>query len=81
MDPLLIAATTVALLVLAGRYVWRCWAHPFAPCRRCAGVGKRTTVLLHRTVVCHPCGGHGHRVRLGRRLHTRARRLHRDGTR
>lgn len=81
MDPLLIAATAVALLAYAGRYVWRCWAHPFAPCRRCSGVGKRTTALLHRTVVCRPCGGHGHRVRLGRRLHTRARRLHHDGTR
>ena len=80
MDPLLLAATAVVLLACL-RYAWRCWAHPFAPCRRCQGTGKRTTRLLHRRVVCGPCRGRGHRVRLGRRLHTRARRLHRDGTR
>lgn len=78
---LLLLLASALLLATAGRYVWRCWAHPFAPCRRCAGTGKRTTVLLRRTVVCGPCGGHGHRVRLGRRLHTRASKLHRDGTR
>jgi DnaJ-class molecular chaperone len=78
---LLLLLASSLLLVFAGRYAWRCWAHPFAPCRRCSGTGKRTTRLLRRTAVCGRCQGHGHRVRLGRRLHTRARRLHHDGTR
>jgi DnaJ-class molecular chaperone len=70
-----------ALLLTGGGYAVACWWAPFTDCGRCEGRGERTTWLLRRTVRCAPCKGTGRRVRLGRRLHTRAARLHDRGTR
>lgn len=78
--PLALTASA-ALLLTAGGYAIACWAAPFGRCRRCSGTGQRTTWLLHRDRPCARCKGSGRRVRIGRRLHTRATRIHRNGTR
>ena len=78
--PLTLAASA-ALILTAGGYAITCWAAPFGRCRPCHGTGQHTTRLLRRTVECRSCHGTGRRVRLGRRLHTRATRIHRNGTR
>lgn len=68
-------------LIAAGLvYAGACWAFPFATCRRCSGTGERTTWLRNERP-CHYCKTTGRRVRLGRRLHTRATALHERGTR
>lgn len=80
MLPFVLLAGATALW-LGTRYAWLCWAHPFAPCRRCAGLGRSFTRITRRSVNCPRCRGVGKRVRLGRRLHTRATALHDRGTR
>ncbi|MFC5910228.1 hypothetical protein [Streptacidiphilus monticola] len=70
-----------AALIAGARYAWLCWAHPFAPCRRCAGLGRTLTRVLRRSVNCPRCHGTGQRVRIGRRIHTHSVRLHQRGTR
>lgn len=72
---------SAALLLTGGGYALACWWSPFVACGRCDGTGSRTTWLWRNTVSCAPCKGSGKRVRLGRRLHTRATRLHDRGTR
>lgn len=73
--------TASALIVGSGAYAVVCWAHPFATCRRCAGLGRTFTRILRRSVNCPRCRGTGRRVRWGRRLHTHTTRLHDRGTR
>jgi hypothetical protein len=72
---------SAALLAAVVRYAWRCWAHPFIPCRRCAGSGRKTSLILRRPESCHHCHGTGARVRLGRRVHTHLADVHERGTR
>jgi DnaJ-class molecular chaperone len=72
-------AVSAALLLAGGGYAVACWAFPFATCRRCAGTGTRTTWLRNERP-CHYCKTTGRRVRLGRRLHTRATALHERGS-
>lgn len=69
-----------ALLVASLAYTVACWAAPFTTCGRCKGLGKRTTWLRNERP-CQACNATGRRVRLGRRIHTRASALHQRGTR
>ncbi|MFC5719609.1 hypothetical protein ACFP1Z_05375 [Streptomyces gamaensis] len=74
-----------ALIVLALCYAVLCAASPFGACRACKGWGAKVhqtrTGRLKRGRMCRRCGGHGMRLRVGRRLYNAASRLHREGTR
>jgi hypothetical protein len=77
----------LALLLLAGLlwgvgYLVACWLYPFAPCRRCAGSGKRRAPWNRRAFrLCNRCDGDGHRLRTGRLVLNYLRDLHDKGTR
>ncbi|MFJ8251247.1 hypothetical protein [Streptomyces sp. NPDC094466] len=69
---LLILLTTVGYAVL-------CAVKPFAPCRKCSGIGIRTR---RRTVtLCRRCHGARARLRIGRRLLNNSRTIHAHGSR
>ncbi|MFD9861258.1 hypothetical protein [Streptomyces alboflavus] len=76
---------TALLLALTVRYVVKCWLKPFGDCRKCDGMGHALRFdrkgKPKRGKDCRHCDGYGIRVRAGRRLHSRAQRIHRDGTR
>nr|WP_202462054.1 hypothetical protein [Streptomyces sp. SID8374] len=56
-----------------------CAVKPFAPCRKCSGIGVRTR---RRTVtLCRRCHGTRARLRIGRRLLNDSRTIHAAGTR
>ncbi|OII67466.1 hypothetical protein [Streptomyces sp. CC77] len=73
------------LLLITLGYTAVCSASPFGTCRSCKGWGAKVrtsrTGQLRRGRDCRRCGGHGRRLRIGRRLYNSASRLHRDGTR
>jgi Zn finger protein HypA/HybF involved in hydrogenase expression len=70
----------MALLLLgAGGYAVLCWAKPFAPCRKCRGLGQ--VERFKKTRTCPRCHGKVLRLRVGRRLHNYWRRTHQAGTR
>ncbi|MFI1384250.1 hypothetical protein [Embleya sp. NPDC020886] len=88
-------ATLAALLVTVG-YTLLCLVSPFGPCRRCEGTGNHISWRDKRRAAngtprkpkrrsirkpCRRCKGTGARLRIGRRIHNHARRLHADGTR
>lgn len=70
---------SLLLLLAIASYAALCMARPFAPCRKCQGSGKRPA----RTgvEVCRRCHGDRYRLRLGRRIHNNAERIHTTGTR
>ncbi|WP_405193437.1 hypothetical protein [Streptomyces anulatus] len=71
-------ASLLILLTTAG-YAVLCAVKPFAPCRKCSGIGVRTR---RRTVtVCRRCHGDRARLRIGRRLLNNSRSIHAAGTR
>ncbi|MFD6886258.1 hypothetical protein [Streptomyces sp. NPDC059957] len=76
---------SACLLAVTLGYGVRCWLSPFGTCRKCDGVGQLLKTdrkgRPKRGKVCRRCHGHGIRVRVGRRLHNRAARIHRAGTR
>ena len=72
--------TACAVLLLAlGCYAVLCSVKPFAPCRKCAGVGEVERFGKART--CPRCRGNRLRLRLGRRAHNAWRRTYEDGVR
>ncbi|MQY32603.1 hypothetical protein SRB17_05570 [Streptomyces sp. RB17] len=68
-----------ATLLWAGGYAVLCWAKPFAPCRKCRGLGQIERFGKPRT--CPRCHGRKLRLRVGRRAHNAWRRTHDAGTR
>ncbi|MFV0136369.1 hypothetical protein ACLGIH_24710 [Streptomyces sp. HMX87] len=72
--------TTMALLLLwLIGYAALCWVKPFAPCRKCRGLGQIERFKKPR--MCPRCHGKQLRLRLGRRAHNAWRRTHEAGTR
>ena len=68
-----------ALVLWAGWYAVLCAVKPFAPCRRCRGLGKIERFGKPRA--CPRCRGRRLRLRVGRRAHNAWRRTHEAGTR
>ncbi|MFH9977928.1 hypothetical protein ACH4ND_01445 [Streptomyces sp. NPDC017179] len=68
-----------ALLLWAGGYAVLCAVKPFAPCRRCRGLGQ--IERFRKTRMCPRCHDQKLRLRVGRRLHNAWRRTHAAGTR
>lgn len=75
-----IAAITIPILFTL-RYIYLCYARPFHEHRRCKGTGRIPYLFGHGWRFCPRCHGTGLRLRIGRRIWSHARRLHRDGTR
>jgi Zn finger protein HypA/HybF involved in hydrogenase expression len=73
---LIASAVIVAAL---GCYAVLCAVKPFAPCRRCRGLGEIERFGKPRT--CPRCRGKRLRLRVGRRAHNAWRRTHESGTR
>ncbi|WP_405681243.1 hypothetical protein [Streptomyces sp. NBC_01238] len=71
-------ASLLLLLAIAG-YAALCMAQPFARCRKCRGTGQTDTRKGIDT--CRRCHGARYRLRLGRRIHNHAERIHTTGTR
>ncbi|MFF3891787.1 hypothetical protein ACFYY3_01005 [Streptomyces sp. NPDC001812] len=68
-----------ALILWLGGYAMLCAVKPFAPCRRCSGLG--TIERSGKLKTCPRCHGRKLRLRVGRRTHTAWRRTHQAGTR
>lgn len=68
-----------ALTLYLGGYAVLCAVRPFAPCRRCRGLGEIDRFGKPR--MCPRCLGRKLRLRLGRRAHNAWRRTHEAGTR
>lgn len=61
-----VAALTVLIAAgVAGRWLWKLWRRPWAPCRRCGGSGKNAGSTGKRYGRCGRCGGSGQRAVLG----------------
>jgi len=69
----------IALILWLTSYAGLCWIRPFAPCRKCGGLGE--IERFKKTKMCPRCLGHKLRLRVGRRLHNAWRRTHEAGTR
>ena len=68
-----------ALVLWLGFYAVQCAVKPFAPCRRCGGLGK--IKQFGKTKMCPRCLGKKLRLRVGRRAHNAWRRTHQAGAR
>jgi len=68
-----------ALVLWAGGYAVLCAVKPFAPCRKCAGVGE--VQRFGKPRACPRCRGRMLRLRVGRRAHNAWRRTHEAGAR
>ncbi|WP_233226816.1 hypothetical protein [Streptomyces sp. I4(2020)] len=68
-----------ALILWVGGYAVLCAVKPFAPCRRCRGLGEIERFGNPRT--CPRCRGRRLRLRVGRRAHNAWRRTHTAGVR
>lgn len=68
-----------ALVAALGGYAVLCAVKPFAPCRRCRGMGE--IERFRRTRACPRCRGKKLRLRVGRRAHNAWLRTHEAGTR
>jgi Zn finger protein HypA/HybF involved in hydrogenase expression len=68
-----------ALVLWLGYYAVLCAVKPFAPCRKCHGLGQVERFKKPRT--CPRCYGKQLRLRVGRRAHNAWRRTHQAGTR
>ncbi|WP_406297716.1 hypothetical protein OG948_19205 [Embleya sp. NBC_00888] len=92
----LAALVFLALTAYAIGYSVLCFFSPFGACRRCEGTGNHISWWDRRRAAngtsskpkrrsirkpCRRCKGTGARLRIGRRIHNHARRLHADGTR
>ncbi len=74
--------TLTAAALLAGvLYAGLCWVSPFGNCRRCKGFGYAVKAgRPRRGKPCRRCDATGLRLRIGRRIHNRARAVHDAGT-
>ncbi|NUK08659.1 hypothetical protein HRW18_11685 [Streptomyces lunaelactis] len=83
MTPLALASACLLIITLC--YGSLCWVSPFGRCRKCNGMGHALKHdrkgRLKRGKDCRRCKGHGIRIRIGRHLLNRGRRIHRNGTR
>lgn len=68
-----------ALIIWLGAYVVLCAVKPFAPCRKCRGLGR--IVRFGKERMCPRCHDHKLRLRIGRRAHNAWRRTHAAGAR
>lgn len=68
-----------AAVLWAGSYAVLCAVKPFAPCRRCRGLG--TIERSGKPRMCPRCHGRRLRLRIGRRAHNAWRRTHEAGAR
>jgi hypothetical protein len=75
--PMLVAMAAAVLWL--GGYAVLCAVRPFAPCRRCGGLGVNERV--GKTKMCPRCLGKKLRLRIGRRAHNAWRRTHEVGAR
>ena len=87
-----IALILLATIAVTVGYVLLCFISPFGPCRRCEGSGNHVSRWDRHTSAgnrprkrrirkpCRRCKGTGARLRIGRRVHNHARKLHADGT-
>ncbi|MEV7264196.1 hypothetical protein AB0N38_11660 [Micromonospora aurantiaca] len=73
-----ITATGIILVALAG-YALSCAIRPFRDCWLCEGKGHHRSKRKRKlSRPCRWCSSTGKRLRYGRRLWNRARRVHRD---
>lgn len=70
----------IALILWLGGYAALCAVKPFAPCRKCAGLGH-VERRGGKLAMCPRCHDHKLRLRIGRRAHNAWRRTHQAGTR
>ena len=68
-----------ALILWLGGYAVLCAVKPFAPCRKCGGIGQ--VERRGKPRMCPRCHDHKLRLRVGRRVHNAWRRTHAAGTR
>lgn len=68
-----------ALILWLGGYAVLCAVRPFAPCRKCGGVGE--IERFGKPKLCPRCLGDKLRLRVGRRMHNAWRRTRTAGTR
>ncbi|MEV6833617.1 hypothetical protein AB0N17_03640 [Streptomyces sp. NPDC051133] len=68
-----------ALILWLGYYAVLCAVKPFAPCRKCGGLGQVERFKKPR--MCPRCHGKQLRLRVGRRAHNAWRRTHEAGNR
>lgn len=68
-----------AMILWAGGYAVLCAVKPFAPCRKCHGLGQVERFKKPR--MCPRCHGKLLRLRVGRRAHNAWRRTHEAGSR
>lgn len=68
-----------ALILWLGGYSVLCAVKPFAPCRKCGGLGK--VERFGKAKMCPRCLGKKLRVRVGRRAYTAWQRTSAAGTR
>ncbi|MFJ2566711.1 hypothetical protein ACIO02_27890 [Streptomyces sp. NPDC087568] len=73
------ALASLAVLLATAGYAVLCAVRPFAPCRKCSGIGVRQA--RRKVKLCRRCHGHRYRLRAGRRLLNTGRDVHRAGTR
>jgi hypothetical protein len=69
----------ISLILWLVSYAGLCWAKPFAPCRKCRGLGH--VERFGKVRMCPRCHNKKLRLRVGRRLHNYWRRTHQAGTR
>ncbi|WP_405524610.1 hypothetical protein OG426_16135 [Streptomyces canus] len=69
----------ISLILWLVSYAALCWAKPFAPCRKCHGIGQIERFGKPR--MCPRCHGKQLRLRVGRRMHNAWRRTHQAGMR
>jgi hypothetical protein len=84
LDPLTTVASVaaLALVVVTAGYAVACAVVPWGRCRKCHGIGRKTTRSGKVTRAwCRRCNGTGLRVRVGRRLWTWINREYREGNR
>jgi DnaJ-class molecular chaperone len=84
LDPLATLASLagLALAVITGGYALACTVAPWGRCRKCHGIGRKTTRSSKvARAWCRRCDGTGLRVRVGRRLWTWINHEYRDGHR
>ncbi|MFZ4237526.1 hypothetical protein ACOZGD_20360 [Streptomyces murinus] len=74
------ALASLAILLTVAGYAVLCAVQPFAPCRKCTGMGVRLT-RRQKVKVCRRCRGQRYRLRTGRRLLNTGRNIHHAGTR
>ncbi|MYW66282.1 hypothetical protein GTY65_19815 [Streptomyces sp. SID8379] len=72
-------AIALGLTGWAAGYAVLCWVKPFAPCRKCEGIGK--VQRRGKLRMCSRCHDAKLRLRVGRRAHNAWRRTRADGMR